>query len=91
MRTLMTEKVGIFRNGDQMQQALDELLELSERAQRLRVQTKTLGANPELVSAYRLRRMLKLALTVTLGALRRTESRGAHYRFDYPRVMMPSG
>jgi fumarate reductase flavoprotein subunit len=85
MRTLMTEKVGIFRNGDQMHQALDELLELSERAQRLRVQTKTLGANPELVSAYRLKRMLKLALTVTLGALRRTESRGAHYRFDYPR------
>jgi succinate dehydrogenase/fumarate reductase flavoprotein subunit len=43
------------------------------------------GANPELVAAYRLQRMLKLALTcVAYGALVRTESRGAHYRRTTP-------
>ena len=42
------------------------------------------GANPELVAAYRLRRMLKLAMCVAEGALARTESRGAHYRADFP-------
>jgi fumarate reductase flavoprotein subunit len=43
-----------------------------------------LDANPELVAAYRLPRMLKVALTVAMGALARTESRGAHFRDDYP-------
>jgi fumarate reductase flavoprotein subunit len=42
------------------------------------------GANPELVLAYRLPRMLKIALTVAMGALARTESRGAHFREDHP-------
>jgi fumarate reductase flavoprotein subunit len=85
MREIMTDKVGIFRQGKDLQQALDALLELGERSTRLGVRARSLGANPELVAAYRLRRMLKLALTVTLGALRRAESRGAHYRVDYPR------
>ena len=43
------------------------------------------GANPELVTAYRVQKMLKLALCVAYGALVRTESRGAHFREDYPR------
>jgi fumarate reductase flavoprotein subunit len=85
MRDLMTEKVGIFRDGESLQQALDELLQLAARARDIRLRTHSLAANPELVTAYRLRRMLKLALTVTLGALQRTESRGAHYRQDFPR------
>ena len=38
------------------------------------------GTNPELVSAYRMQKMLKLALCVAYGALTRTESRGAHFR-----------
>ena len=41
--------------------------------------------NPELVSAYRVQKMLKLALCIAYGALTRTESRGAHFRQDFPR------
>ena len=43
------------------------------------------GVNPELVTAYRVQKMLKLALCVAYGALTRTESRGAHFREDFPR------
>jgi fumarate reductase flavoprotein subunit len=41
--------------------------------------------NPELVTAYRVQKMLKVALCVAYGALTRTESRGAHFREDFPR------
>ena len=54
--------------------------ELLQRGQRLGMRSRRLDANPELVHAYRLPRMLKVALTVALGALKRTESRGAHFR-----------
>jgi fumarate reductase flavoprotein subunit len=49
------------------------------------VRSRAAGANPELVTAYRTQKMLKLALAVAYGALQRTESRGAHYREDHPR------
>jgi fumarate reductase flavoprotein subunit len=40
--------------------------------------------NPELAFALRLEGMLKLSLVTAIGALARTESRGAHFRTDYP-------
>ena len=40
--------------------------------------------NPELSFALRLKGMLQLALVTAMGALARTESRGAHYRSDFP-------
>ena len=80
----MTDKVGIFRSGDVLANAVEELQKLLDRSRNIRVDYKALGANPELVSAYRTRLMLKLALTVAYGALQRTESRGAHFREDYP-------
>ncbi|MDX1734571.1 MAG: fumarate reductase flavoprotein subunit [Halioglobus sp.] len=84
MQDTMTGKVGIFRDGEQLEGAVEALRELHRRAQNIRLRSSAPGANPELVAAYRLRRMLKLAQCVALGALARTESRGAHYRADYP-------
>jgi fumarate reductase flavoprotein subunit len=40
--------------------------------------------SPELASALRLPGMIRLAITIALGALKRTESRGSHYREDFP-------
>ncbi len=82
MQDLMTEKVGIFRNGATLESAVDELQQLYRRSGNLRVRARAWGANPELTAAYRVRRMLKLALCVACGALARTESRGAHFRED---------
>ncbi len=81
----MMEKVGIFRNGDDLQKAVNELEALYKRSKNIEVfRSKSRAANPALVNAYRTQRMLKVALTVAYGALLRTESRGAHSREDYP-------
>jgi len=84
MENIMMDKVGIFRNGKDLQEAVDELEELLIRSRNIEVKHKTLTANPELFNAYRVQRMLKLAICVAKGALERTESRGAHAREDYP-------
>ncbi|MDZ7754472.1 MAG: fumarate reductase flavoprotein subunit [Gammaproteobacteria bacterium] len=85
MQKVMTDKVGIFRHGEALAAAVEELQQLVERSRHLGVGYKAAGANPELVVAYRLQLMLRLALCTAAGALARTESRGAHYRDDYPR------
>ena len=81
----MTNQVGIFRHRDRLEPAVATLQELLRRSHNIGLRSDAPGANPELVAAYRLQRMLKLALCVAYGALQRTESRGAHYRADYPR------
>jgi fumarate reductase flavoprotein subunit len=85
MEEIMMEKVGIFRNGKDLQEAVDELEELYKRSQNIEVhRSKSRAANPALVNAYRTQKMLKVALTVAYGALLRQESRGAHSREDFP-------
>jgi len=84
MQEIMTEKVGIFRDGGDLQSAVDGLRELYLRSRKIGVGSRAPGANPELVTAYRTQKMLRLALTVACGALARTESRGAHFRADHP-------
>jgi fumarate reductase flavoprotein subunit len=85
MQDLMTSNVGIFRRGADLQDAVDELQQLLAKSRNIGLRDRSRGANPELVTAYRVQKMLKLALCVAYGALVRTESRGAHFRQDYPR------
>jgi fumarate reductase flavoprotein subunit len=85
MQNIMTDKVGIFRRGEDLKSAVEALQQLVERSRSIGVHYKATGANPELVTAYRTQKMLKLALAIAHGAATRTESRGAHYREDYPR------
>ena len=84
MQNIMTDKVGIFRHGEQLCEAVEELQSLVQRSGKIGIKNQFTGANPELVATYRLQKMLKLALCVACGALQRTESRGAHYRHDFP-------
>jgi len=85
MQELMTRKVGIFRRGADLEAAVGELQVLLARSRNIGLRCKARGANPELVMAYRVQKMLKVALCAACGALARTESRGAHYREDHPR------
>jgi len=84
MQELLTNNVAIFRSEKPLTDAVNQLQALSKRANKIRVNSEAKGANPELVAAYRVQGMLKLALCIALGALRREESRGAHFRQDYP-------
>ncbi|MDO8453234.1 MAG: fumarate reductase flavoprotein subunit [Sulfurimonas sp.] len=85
MEEIMMDKVGIFRNGKDLQEAVSELEELYKRSKNIEVfRSKSRAANPALVNAYRTQKMLKVALTVAYGALLREESRGAHSREDFP-------
>lgn len=86
MKEIMWDKVAIFRTGEGLKEAVDELEELYKKSLDIKVHSKDIAAaNPELEEAYRVPRMLKVALCVAYGALLRTESRGAHYREDYPK------
>jgi fumarate reductase flavoprotein subunit len=85
MQQIMTDKVGIFRTGGDLAAAVSQLQVLLERSRHIGLRHKLAGANPELATAYRTQKMLKLALCVAYGAAQRTESRGAHFREDFPR------
>ena len=83
MQDLMTSKIGIFRRGEDMESAIAELEDLYKKTYKVSCKDVA-GNNPELVYAYRTRKMVKLALTIACGAAARKESRGAHFREDYP-------
>jgi fumarate reductase flavoprotein subunit len=84
MGEIMIDKVGIFRSGDALQQAVSELGGLLAACDNAVLRCKDPGMNPELTFALRLPGMLRLALTIAAGALAREESRGAHSRLDFP-------
>ena len=84
MAETMISRVGIFRTGDELTTAVDEIKELLTKCDRAVLCSKAPGMNPELTFALRLKGMLRLALVTAEGALARCESRGAHFRTDYP-------
>jgi len=84
MGEIMNLKVGVFRTGSELEQALSELEALHREIARVGLRCRAPGLNPELTAALRIEGMVKLARITTLGALERTESRGAHSRTDHP-------
>ena len=83
MQDELMDRVSIFRNGDDLQKAVDNLRETYARAKKVGLCSNGVGANPELGIALKIQGMLKLALCVAYGALKRTESRGCHAREDF--------
>ena len=83
MQDELMERVGIFRNGTDLQKAVDNLQEIYARAQKVGLRSNGIGVNPELTLALKIKGMVKLALCTAYGALQRTESRGCHAREDY--------
>lgn len=84
MQDIMMDYVGIFRNGKDLQTAVDKLEELHARSMNIGLQGNAIGFNPEISLALRIPGMIKLAQCTAFGALKRTESRGAHTREDHP-------
>jgi succinate dehydrogenase / fumarate reductase, flavoprotein subunit len=81
----MDEKVFVERDERGMTSALDTLDGLQEAFRNIRLQDKGKRFNTELVEAIELGFLLDCAEATVHGALARTESRGGHYRLDYPK------
>jgi fumarate reductase flavoprotein subunit len=84
MAEVMIGKVGIFRTGDELEAAVTELKQLLADCDKITLRSKAPGMNPELTFALRIKNMVRLSLITAMGALARTESRGAHFRLDHP-------
>jgi succinate dehydrogenase / fumarate reductase flavoprotein subunit len=80
----MTDNVTVVRYNDKLKATDNKLLELMERYQRISINDSNLWATMALPHARHLANMLELARVITLGALNRNESRGAHYKPDFP-------
>jgi succinate dehydrogenase / fumarate reductase flavoprotein subunit len=84
MGKMMTDNVTVVRYNDRLQQTDNKLQELIERTKRMSINDSNMWATHSLPHARQLKNMLELARVITLGALNRDESRGAHYKPDFP-------
>jgi succinate dehydrogenase / fumarate reductase flavoprotein subunit len=85
MKTVMMDCVGMFRTGEGMQSALETVRELRERYKHIPLHDQGKIFNTEMINLWELGNLLEIAEVVTVCALARTESRGAHARDDYPK------
>ncbi len=84
MQSVMMGKCSVFRDRKGLEQALKEVRQLKSRYGSLGLTHKGRTFNYELEEALELENMLKTAEVIVLSALRREESRGAHFRRDFP-------
>ncbi len=85
MNRVMSENVFIFRNEEQLQKAVDQLLEIRKRFdEEVYVMDKSKTFNTDLVNTMETDYLIDAAMCVASGALARKESRGAQARTDYP-------
>ncbi|OQW66213.1 MAG: fumarate reductase (quinol) flavoprotein subunit [Nitrospira sp. ST-bin5] len=80
----LSANLGIFRTKESMTVAGGKVRELQQRAAAVTVQDKGRVFNTDLIQALELQCLADLAETIVAGALAREESRGAHYRADFP-------
>jgi len=80
----MTDNVTVVRYNDKLKATDEKLLELQDRLKRISINDSNLWATQAIPHARQLGNMLELARVITLGALNRNESRGAHYKPEFP-------
>jgi succinate dehydrogenase / fumarate reductase flavoprotein subunit/fumarate reductase flavoprotein subunit len=82
-QTLMWENVGLVRNGLELREAIDKLNSLGERFNRVSVQPLR-RYNLEWQEYLNLRNFLDVSRLIAISALTREDSRGSHFRLDFP-------
>jgi succinate dehydrogenase / fumarate reductase, flavoprotein subunit len=83
LRACMDTNVGVFRTGEELQQAIDKIRSLRKRYANINIDDKSLVYNTNLYHALELGNLLDIAEVMVSGALKRAESRGGHARRDY--------
>ena len=84
MRSVMMDYGSVFRDEDGLRKGMEEILNLKGRYKEIGVVNKGKIFNYELMEAFELGHQLDLAYVILFSALQRRESRGAHYREDFP-------
>ncbi|GLW74337.1 succinate dehydrogenase flavoprotein subunit [Kitasatospora phosalacinea] len=80
----MDTNVSVYRTGKTLQQALEDVAALKERFKNVSIADKGSRYNTDLLEAVELGNLLDLAEVLVVSALAREESRGGHYREDFP-------
>ena len=80
----MHQNVGVYRDGQGLQQALDKVQELRARYEKVGAPNTNGAYNPSLSAILELGNMLDVAQVIVASSLARGESRGAHHRTDMP-------
>ncbi len=80
----MSKNVTVTRYNDRMKETDAKLVELQERYKKVNLSDKSMWSNQSFLFARQMENMLQLARVVTQGALLRDESRGSHYKPDFP-------
>ncbi|QPP06898.1 succinate dehydrogenase flavoprotein subunit [Streptomyces bathyalis] len=84
LQECMDKNVMVFRSEQTLKEAVEEIGELRKRYRNISVQDKGRRFNTDLLEAIELGNLLDLAEVTAVSALARKESRGGHYREDYP-------
>lgn len=84
LQETMDANAQVFRTSESLTQALADIKALRDRFEAVSVQDKTRTFNTDLLEAVELGFLLDIAETVVVGALNREESRGGHFREDFP-------
>ncbi len=80
----MTENVTVVRYNDKLKVTDNKILELKDRWGRIGLADRGKWANQEALFVHQFWNMMELARAITIGAHNRNESRGAHYKPDFP-------
>lgn len=83
LRSVLTDKVGIFRTEQEMAEATETIHQLRMQYKDVCCQTRPGPFNFEILNVLELESQLYLGEITALGALARQESRGSHFRTDY--------
>ena len=81
----MFENIGLFRDEQSMQNTLNMVKKLKKNTQNFSLEDKSKVYNRNLLDFLEYKNLLELSESVILSALQRKESRGAHYRSDFPK------